>query len=91
MPSADANLVAAGPPMTDDAALVLTDNAPTGWYGARLGRVQPGDTVAVVGLGPVGLMAGCAAQIMGASQVLAVDRVESRRRQASDHGHDRGR
>ncbi len=86
VPSADANLVAAGPPMTDDAALVLTDNAPTGWYGARLGRVQPGDTVAVVGLGPVGLMAGCAAQIMGASQVLAVDLVESRRRQASDMG-----
>jgi 2-desacetyl-2-hydroxyethyl bacteriochlorophyllide A dehydrogenase len=86
VPAADTNLVAAGPPMTDDAALVLTDNAPTGWYGARLGRIQPGDTVVVVGLGPVGLMAGCAAQIMGAAQVLAVDRVESRRQQAAALG-----
>jgi 2-desacetyl-2-hydroxyethyl bacteriochlorophyllide A dehydrogenase len=86
VPAADANLVARQPSMTDDAALVLTDNGPTGWYGARLGRVQPGDTVAVVGLGPVGIMAGCAAQIMGASQVFAIDRVEWRRRNAAAMG-----
>jgi threonine dehydrogenase-like Zn-dependent dehydrogenase len=72
--------------MSDDAGLVLTDNAPTGWYGARLGRIAPGDTVAVVGLGPVGLMAVASALVMGAAQVLAVDLVESRRARAEALG-----
>jgi threonine dehydrogenase-like Zn-dependent dehydrogenase len=86
VPAADMNLVAIPAGMSDDAALVLTDNAPTGWYGARLGRVVPGETVAVVGLGPVGLMAAASALVMGASQVLAVDLVESRRARAAALG-----
>ncbi len=65
--AADTNLVALPPGVADHSALVLTDNAPTGWYGARVGRVGPGDTVAVIGLGPVGLMAVSAAVVMGAS------------------------
>ena len=86
VPAADMNLVAIPEGMSDDAALVLTDNAPTGWYGARLGRIAHGDTVAVVGLGPVGLMAAASALIMGASRVLAVDLVESRRALAATLG-----
>jgi threonine dehydrogenase-like Zn-dependent dehydrogenase len=86
VPAADMNLVAIPDGMSDDSALVLTDNAPTGWYGARRGRIAPGDTVAVVGLGPVGLMAVASAVIMGAAQVLAVDLIESRRRQAAALG-----
>ena len=82
VPAADVNLAAIPDVLGDDAALVLTDNAPTGWYGARLGRIAPGDRVAVVGLGPVGLMALAGAQVMGASQVFAVDLVPERRRQA---------
>ena len=80
--AADTNLVALPKGVSDDSALVLTDNAPTGWYGARLGRIAPGDTVAVIGLGPVGLMAVTAALVMGASTVYAVDPVDSRRAQA---------
>jgi alcohol dehydrogenase len=86
VPAADMNLVAIPDGMSDDAGLVLTDNAPTGWYGARLGRIAPGDTVAVVGLGPVGLMAVASALVMGAAQVLAVDLVESRRARAEALG-----
>ena len=85
VPAADTNLAPlAG--LSDDAALVLTDNAPTGWYGARLGRIEPGDVVAIVGLGPVGMMALAAAQIMGASTVLAVDLVPERRAAAAARG-----
>jgi threonine dehydrogenase-like Zn-dependent dehydrogenase len=82
VPAADMNLVAQPPAMSDDTGLVLTDNAPTGWYGARLARVGPGDTVAVVGLGPVGLMSVAAARIMGAARVLAIDLVPGRRQRA---------
>ena len=75
VPCADGNLVAIPDGVSDDAALVLTDNAPTAWYGARRARIEPGDVVAVVGLGPVGIMSVLAAQIMGASRVLAIDLV----------------
>jgi threonine dehydrogenase-like Zn-dependent dehydrogenase len=84
--AADTNLCALPAGMSDDTALVLTDNAPTGWYGARLGRISPGDTVAVIGLGPVGLMAVSAALVMGAARVFAIDPVGSRRAQAVDLG-----
>lgn len=79
VPAADGNLVLIPEGVGDDAALVLTDNAPTAWYGARRARIQPGDTVAVIGLGPVGLMAVVAAHVMGAGRVLAIDLVAERR------------
>ena len=79
VPAADGNLMRIPDGVSDDAALVLTDNAPTAWYGARRARIEPGDVVAVVGLGPVGIMSVLAAQIMGASRVLAIDLVEERR------------
>ncbi len=86
VPSADGNLVAIPEGVSDDAALVLTDNAPTAWYGARRARIQPGDTVAVIGLGPVGIMAVVAAQVMGAGRVLAIDLVAERRAAAAALG-----
>ncbi|MEP6625385.1 MAG: alcohol dehydrogenase catalytic domain-containing protein [Acidimicrobiia bacterium] len=86
VPAADGNLVAIPDGISDDAALVLTDNAPTAWYGARRARIEPGDVVAVVGLGPVGIMSVLAAQIMGAGRVLAIDLVESRRDAAAALG-----
>src|SRR4051812_5661861 len=86
VPCADGNLVAIPEGISDDAALVLTDNAPTAWYGARRARICPGDVVAVVGLGPVGIMSVLAAQIMGAGRVLAIDLVESRRDAAAALG-----
>ena len=86
VPCADGNLVAIPDGVSDDAALVLTDNAPTAWYGARRARIRPGDVVAVIGLGPVGIMSVLAAQIMGAARVLAIDLVPERRAAAAALG-----
>ena len=86
VPAADGNLVLIPEGVSDDAALVLTDNAPTAWYGARRARIEPGDVVAVIGLGPVGIMSVLAAQIMGASRVLAIDLVDERRAAAAALG-----
>ena len=67
-------------------AVLLTDNLPTGWFGARRAGVRPGDDVAVIGLGPVGLCAVGSAIAMGASRVFAIDPVPERRMQAEQMG-----
>ncbi len=51
VPAADHNLVTIPDAIGDEAALLLTDNLPTAWYGVRRARIAPGDTVAVVGCG----------------------------------------
>jgi threonine dehydrogenase-like Zn-dependent dehydrogenase len=86
VPAADRNLARLPESLSDEAGIVLTDNLPTAWYGARRGRVGPGDTVAVVGLGPVGLMAVASAFAMGAGRVLGIDLVPSRRAAAEALG-----
>lgn len=86
VPFADANLVAVPEGIGDDAALTLTDNLPTAWYGARRGRIRPGDTVAVVGLGPVGILSILSAQVFGAARVFAIDLVPERRALAARLG-----
>ena len=86
VPHAATNLVPVPDGLSDVDAIVLTDNAPTAWYGARRGRITPGDTVAVIGLGPVGLMAVRAAQVLGAAQVFGVDLVASRLARAAELG-----
>ncbi len=58
--------------------VMLADIFPTGWHGTRLAGVEPGDTVAVYGAGPVGTMAAYSAVIQGASQVFVVDHVAER-------------
>lgn len=79
VPHADRNLFTVASEVSDDAALVLTDNAPTAWYGARRAGVSPGDTVAVIGAGPVGQLAVQSAFLQGAARVLVVEPVEHRR------------
>ena len=86
VPHAEGNLVVVPEGIGDDAALTLTDNLPTAWYGARRGRIAPGETVAVVGLGPVGILAVLSAQVFGAARVLAIDLVPERRAQAAALG-----
>ncbi len=88
VPYADGNLIAVPEGVSDEAAVVLTDNAATAWYGARRAQVAPGDTVAVIGLGPVGLMAVAAAQLMGAAHVLGIDLIAGRREAAQLLGAD---
>jgi 2-desacetyl-2-hydroxyethyl bacteriochlorophyllide A dehydrogenase len=78
VPSADSNLIAMPEGVSDDDAIMLTDNLPTAWYGTRRAGVEPGDVVAVVGLGPVGMLAAMSAQTMGAARVLGIDLVAER-------------
>lgn len=86
VPHADINLVHLPEGISDEAAVVLTDNAPTAWYGCRRARIQPGETVLVIGLGPVGLMAAQSAFAMGAARVLGADLVPERRAFAASLG-----
>ncbi|MFC5996156.1 glutathione-independent formaldehyde dehydrogenase [Pseudonocardia hispaniensis] len=65
---------------------MLADIFPTGYHGATLAQVGPGETVAVFGAGPVGLMAAYSSLIKGAARVFVVDRVESRLRLAEQIG-----
>jgi threonine dehydrogenase-like Zn-dependent dehydrogenase len=64
--------------VSDEAALFLSDAAPTGYMGADFCNIQPGDTVAVWGCGGVGLMAQISAYLMGAERVIAIDRFPER-------------
>ncbi|HVN49974.1 MAG TPA: alcohol dehydrogenase family protein [Acidimicrobiales bacterium] len=86
VPHADGNLTAVPDEVDDESALLLTDNLPTAWYGARRAGIRPGDRVAVVGLGPVGLLAAMSAMVMGASRVFAIDLVPERRARAAALG-----
>jgi threonine dehydrogenase-like Zn-dependent dehydrogenase len=69
----------------DQTALFASDSAPTGWMGADLGGVQPGDIVAVWGCGAVGQMAARSAMILGAERVIAMDRFDYRLEQMAKH------
>lgn len=82
VPHADRNLFAIGSSVSDDAALALTDNAPTAWYGTRRAGVGPGDTVVVIGAGPVGQLAVQSAFLQGAARVLIAEPAEHRRAEA---------
>ncbi|GAA1857784.1 glutathione-independent formaldehyde dehydrogenase [Pseudonocardia ailaonensis] len=57
---------------------MLSDIFPTGWHGVALSKMQPGETIAIWGAGPVGLLAAHSAQIMGASRVFVVDQQPDR-------------
>jgi threonine dehydrogenase-like Zn-dependent dehydrogenase len=59
--------------LEDDKVLFLSDILPTGWMAAENCQIEPGDTVAVWGCGPVGLFAIQSALIQGAHKVIAID------------------
>jgi threonine dehydrogenase-like Zn-dependent dehydrogenase len=64
--------------MDPDDAVLLTDVVPTGYQAAEMGGIQKGDTVAIFGAGPVGLMAARAAWLFGAGRVIVFDHVDYR-------------
>ncbi|PCC69371.1 Threonine dehydrogenase [Nannocystis exedens] len=78
VPFADVNCLPVPPTLSDEQVLFLSDIVSTGWHANELGAVQPGDTVAVWGCGPVGLMAQAWARVRGAERVIAIDRVKYR-------------
>ena len=69
---ADANLALLPESLDPAAAVMLSDMVPTGFHGVELADVQFGDTVCVVGIGPVGLMAVAGAALRGAARLFAV-------------------
>ena len=86
IPFASVNCVKLPEQVSDEQAIMISDIWPTGWFGADLAEVSDGDTVAVFGCGPVGQFAIASAFIMGAGQVFAVDKEESRLEMARAQG-----
>jgi 2-desacetyl-2-hydroxyethyl bacteriochlorophyllide A dehydrogenase len=86
VPAGDFNVATIPEGLTADQALMLTDNLPTAWFGCKNAGIRPGQTVVVVGLGPIGLMAVEGAFVLGASRVFAVDLVPERRAIAESLG-----
>jgi threonine dehydrogenase-like Zn-dependent dehydrogenase len=72
----------------DDKVLFLSDILPTGWMAAENCEIEPGDTVAVWGCGPVGLFAIQCALVLGAERVIAVDHYSHRLDLAKKIGAD---
>jgi threonine dehydrogenase-like Zn-dependent dehydrogenase len=70
--------------LPDDQVLFLSDILPTGYMGAEMCDIQPGDTVAVWGCGPVGLFAIQSAYLLGAERVIAIDRFDYRLQMARE-------
>lgn len=70
----DANAARIPPGVSWEGAVMAADMLNTGLYGAQLADVQPGDTVVVMGVGPVGLMAIAGAKLRGAGRILAIGR-----------------
>ena len=74
VPFADTSLYAVPENVTNEQAIFLADSLPTGYeVGVLAGQVRPGDTVAVVGAGAVGLSAILTTGLWGASKVIAID------------------
>ncbi|NKQ51736.1 alcohol dehydrogenase catalytic domain-containing protein [Amycolatopsis sp. K13G38] len=79
VPYADFNLLELPPgDEHENDFTMLSDIFPTGWHGTELAGQRPGDTVAVFGAGPVGLMAAHSAMLRGAAEVLVVDKEPDR-------------
>jgi 2-desacetyl-2-hydroxyethyl bacteriochlorophyllide A dehydrogenase len=72
--------------MSDDVALFAGDVMGTGWHAVDQADIRPGDTAAVLGLGPVGLCAVQAAKAAGAAKVIAIDTVADRLELAASFG-----
>ncbi len=86
VPWADVGPVKVPDGLSDEAVLFLSDILPTGWQAAAHCEIKPTDTVAVWGCGPVGQFAILSALIMGARQVVAIDRVPERLAMARGKG-----
>jgi len=87
VPFAESSLHKLPEGVSDEAAVMLSDILPTGFeIGVRNGRVKPGDVVAIIGAGPVGLSAMMTAGLYGASRIIAIDLDDNRLAQAKTFG-----
>ncbi len=86
VPFADSTHVLVPPELSDDQVLFLGDIFPTGWQAALQCDIEPTDTVAIWGAGPVGQMTIRSAILLGAKQVICIDSVPERLKMAVDGG-----
>lgn len=86
VPFADTTHVKVPDGIEDEKVLFLSDILPTGWQAAVQADIQPGDTVAIWGCGPVGQMAIRSAVLLGAEQVVAIDHLPERLSMAAAAG-----
>ncbi|MGG1946286.1 zinc-dependent alcohol dehydrogenase [Trinickia sp. NRRL B-1857] len=86
VPFADRTHIKVPEGLTDEQVLFLGDILPTGWQAVVQCDVQPTDTVAIWGAGPVGQMAVRSALLLGAKQVVVIDRVPERLAMAASAG-----
>ncbi len=84
MPFADVGPIKIDSDLSDEQVLFLSDVFPTGYMGADLCDIKPGDIVAVWGCGPVGQFAIASAYLLGAERVIAIDRFDYRLRMARE-------
>jgi threonine dehydrogenase-like Zn-dependent dehydrogenase len=89
VPDAMFNLAAVPDSLTDEQVLMCPDIMSTGFGGAESGAIRIGDAVAIFAQGPIGLCATAGAKLMGASKIIAVDKLPERlavaRRLGADH------
>ncbi len=78
VPFADVGPIKIENDLPDEKVLFLSDIFPTGYMGAENANIEPGDTVAIWGCGPVGLFAIASAFMLGAEKVIAIDRFPER-------------
>jgi alcohol dehydrogenase len=89
VPFADTSTYPAPAGVPDEQLLMLADILPTGYeVGVLNGAVEPGDVVAVVGAGPIGLAAILGARLFSPSQIVAIDLADSRLEAAKQFGAD---
>jgi len=78
VPFADVNCLPVPDDLPDEKVLYLSDVVPTAYYATEMGEVKEGTTVAIWGLGPIGLMAARWCQIRGARRIIGIDCVPER-------------
>jgi threonine dehydrogenase-like Zn-dependent dehydrogenase len=86
VPYADVGPIVIPEGIEDDKVLFLSDILPTGWMAAENADIEPGDTVAVWGCGPVGLFTIQSALLLGAERVIAIDHFPTRLALAKKYG-----
>jgi threonine dehydrogenase-like Zn-dependent dehydrogenase len=86
VPFADVGTIKVPEGMSDEQVLFLSDIFPTGYMGAEMCDIKPGDTIAVWGCGPVGQFSIRSAFLLGAERVFAIDRFPERLSMAEEGG-----
>lgn len=86
VPQAQFGPIKIGEDLPELGALLLSDVLPTAWQAVEYAQIPPGGSVAIYGLGPIGLMAVRIAKQRGAGQIIAIDSVPDRLADAKAHG-----